>query len=474
MSGIDDIRERQKQRKANDLDRPRYHNLIADVDYLLSQLKEGGAEDVKASYSVVHEARYLLTHPVHPGIVVLWFLALKSHWFDDPDNLFYGQRERAKAYLYKWVETGEIADDDNTTLQISVAMKFREWLESSWTTAPTETSARCGECESPILAFEAWLLRWVQDNGRRLTQTEYGIAYAAFIAAHPGEGPQAHVMSTAFPASTEVAGERNKAIETLRALRTDDSTEIERQKESWQQLKADLSAAPVAQPEADPVGVPRCYWCQHPDHGNKVCPVPHLAIGKHGLSGSYPCGCTRSTIIDSKRCAPSTTPPAIAAVEAGSRMIANAVDALLSQRLSPSAYLEQSPSVQDIAEVIRDLVARVQGVIHCRQVHLENEHFYQFGSADSNEEDEYMSSEMAGKMATAACGEVFPTVTQVAKYFDEQLEEVRSVLTSLSGRVNTKEGGHCWCSKNLTVDAEPHNESCQRARTLWERLTNNS
>jgi hypothetical protein len=51
--------------------------------------------------------------------------------------------------------------------------------------------------ESPILVFESWLLRWVADNGRKLTQTEYGIAYAAFIAAHPGEGPKAHVMSTA-------------------------------------------------------------------------------------------------------------------------------------------------------------------------------------------------------------------------------------------------------------------------------------
>lgn len=50
--------------------------------------------------------------------------------------------------------------------------------------------------ESPILAFESWLLRWVADNGRKLTQTEYGIAYAAFIAAHPGEGPKSHVMAT--------------------------------------------------------------------------------------------------------------------------------------------------------------------------------------------------------------------------------------------------------------------------------------
>lgn len=55
--------------------------------------------------------------------------------------------------------------------------------------APSEDGA-----DSPILAFDAWLTRYVADNGRKLTQTEYGIAYAAFIAAHPSEGPQSHVM----------------------------------------------------------------------------------------------------------------------------------------------------------------------------------------------------------------------------------------------------------------------------------------
>ena len=49
--------------------------------------------------------------------------------------------------------------------------------------------------ESPILAFERWLLRWVEDHNRKLTQDEYSIAYSAFIAAHPGEGPQSHVMA---------------------------------------------------------------------------------------------------------------------------------------------------------------------------------------------------------------------------------------------------------------------------------------
>jgi hypothetical protein len=42
---------------------------------------------------------------------------------------------------------------------------------------------------------------------------------------------------------------------------------------------------------------PMCYWCKHPDHGDKVCPVPYLAIGNYGLSGAYPCGCSHSIVI---------------------------------------------------------------------------------------------------------------------------------------------------------------------------------
>lgn len=51
------------------------------------------------------------------------------------------------------------------------------------------------EYGSPITAFEKWALRWTKDNGRKFTQTEYGIAYSAFIAAHPGEGPKSNTMS---------------------------------------------------------------------------------------------------------------------------------------------------------------------------------------------------------------------------------------------------------------------------------------
>lgn len=70
--------------------------------------------------------------------------------------------------------------------------------------------------ESPILAFEEWLLRYVEDCGK-LSQREYGIAYAAFIAAHPGSGPLARVMS-APDAITVVRGveERGPQCNTWR------------------------------------------------------------------------------------------------------------------------------------------------------------------------------------------------------------------------------------------------------------------
>ena len=48
---------------------------------------------------------------------------------------------------------------------------------------------------------------------------------------------------------------------------------------------------------ADERELERCCWCRHPDHGDKVCPVPHFMIGECGLSGLYPCGCTHSTVI---------------------------------------------------------------------------------------------------------------------------------------------------------------------------------
>ena len=102
-----------------------------DIEYA----RISSAIEPRASYKNAHPARYLLTHGVHPDIVVLFFLALKSRWFEDPENRFYGKREQAKAYLYKWVETGELAED-NTLLEIETKRKFSEWLESSWTSDP--------------------------------------------------------------------------------------------------------------------------------------------------------------------------------------------------------------------------------------------------------------------------------------------------------------------------------------------------
>lgn len=51
------------------------------------------------------------------------------------------------------------------------------------------------------------------------------------------------------------------------------------------------------------------------------------------------------------------------------------------------------------------------------------------------------------------------------------LAEVRAVLSlTADRRYPEHEHGHCWCRKDLTNDAEPHNEFCQRARALYEKL----
>jgi len=172
MSRINEIVKRRDEAARSTSEKGWIHAQVPtwdDIDYLLSLVKDGGVGDAQvnlqcpANKGTTDGQWYICTVPLKVETVII------TPGHDGPHN-FVPVESRA--------------------------------------TAPTETSARCGECESPILAFEAWLLRWVQDNGRRLTQTEYGIAYAAFIAAHPGEGPQAHVMSTVFPASTEVAGER--------------------------------------------------------------------------------------------------------------------------------------------------------------------------------------------------------------------------------------------------------------------------
>lgn len=66
--------------------------------------------------------------------------------------------------------------------------------------------------ESAVLGFEQWTLRWCADNGRKLSQTEYGIAMAAFYSAHPAEGPFSHTMS----GDTREAGIREAAAECVR------------------------------------------------------------------------------------------------------------------------------------------------------------------------------------------------------------------------------------------------------------------
>lgn len=96
------------------------------------------------------------------------------------------------------------------------AVSVRLWTEMVPSATPPATAA-----ESPILAYERWLLCWVADNGRKLTQTEAGIAYAAFIAAHPGEGPRSHTMSATAAASSDwrqVASFRTAVVNLLSVL----------------------------------------------------------------------------------------------------------------------------------------------------------------------------------------------------------------------------------------------------------------
>lgn len=151
------------------------------------------------------------------------------------------------------------------------------------------------------------------------------------------------------------------------------------------------------------------------------------------------------------------------------RLIAESIDGLLSNHLSPSVYLEQCPSIQEMIAAIEN---HVTGSAY-RQEHLENESAYRYGSADTEgEQEESMSSEIAGKIAVASTSEVFPTRISVARYVDEQLQEIRSVLETLAPRTNVEQGSnHCWCSKNLIDPGSPHSKDCERARALWERLS---
>jgi len=81
--------------------------------------------------------KYQLTSAVHPETVVRWFLELKHLWFDESlgRNLFTGQWNAAFKYLCGWIETGELPKD-RTLLEIQIAGKFQEWLDSSWEVIP--------------------------------------------------------------------------------------------------------------------------------------------------------------------------------------------------------------------------------------------------------------------------------------------------------------------------------------------------
>jgi hypothetical protein len=57
-----------------------------------------------------------------------------------------------------------------------------------------------------------------------------------------------------------------------------------------------------------------------------------------------------------------------------------------------------------------------------------------------------------------------------AGIIDGALGEVRGVLSQTADR-RMPEHGHCWCRKDLTDDNEPHGEFCQRARSLFEQLS---
>jgi septal ring factor EnvC (AmiA/AmiB activator) len=52
------------------------------------------------------------------------------------------------------------------------------------------------EDESPVLAFQAWLTRYTQALGRKVTQNEYALLQAGFFAAHPGNGPTSTFSTT--------------------------------------------------------------------------------------------------------------------------------------------------------------------------------------------------------------------------------------------------------------------------------------
>lgn len=81
-----------------------------------------------------------------------------------------------------------------------------------------------------------------------------------------------------------------------------------------------------------------------------------------------------------------------------------------------------------------------------------------------------MASEFATQLAHVVQG---VSVRGAIREADAELTEVRAVLSLTADRrypYPIDGHGHCWCTKDLTDDKEPHGEFCQRARALYERL----
>lgn len=113
--------------------------------------------------------RYWMTSPAHPETIVRWFLDLHHYWFDESfgPNAFTGMRETAAAYLARWVETGKLPPDI-TLLEIHLASKFSEWLDSSWVNKrPVDSTV---EVDALVAALK---LKQMADKGCRITHANY-------------------------------------------------------------------------------------------------------------------------------------------------------------------------------------------------------------------------------------------------------------------------------------------------------------
>jgi hypothetical protein len=118
-----------------------------------------------------------------------------------PDDELFRTAKRVLRWLYATMNP-KLADKSILHLtQFDVHAELERAILNAHAARATQPAT--GPSESPILAFHTWLERWVADNGRKLNQDEYGIAYAAFIAAHPGEGPKAHTMNASSPLTPE-------------------------------------------------------------------------------------------------------------------------------------------------------------------------------------------------------------------------------------------------------------------------------